>query len=246
MAPLPAIPDLAERVLTPELMDDPALAAREHETALAGLRRVNLASRTAPALWRRLARIACRRGGSAPDRPLRVLDIATGSADVPIALARLAARRDLKLDLAACDISPRAVGVAQSRIAAAGAPVHAFVHDAVRDGPPEGFDVLICSLFLHHLDAADAQTLLRRMGERARVGVLVSDLRRTRAGYALAYAASRLFAVSRVMRTDALLSVRAAFTIPELAEMAARAGLAGATIAPAWPQRVLLAWERPE
>jgi hypothetical protein len=55
--------------------------------------------------------------------------------------------------------------------------------------------------------------------------VLVSDLRRSRGSYALAWIGGRL-AGSRVARADALLSVRAAWTMEE------------------WPARFLLVWER--
>jgi hypothetical protein len=44
---------------------------------------------------------------------------------------------------------------------------------------------------------------------------------------------------------DALLSVRAAFTVDELRAMATEAGMTGGTVAPCWPQRMLLRWERP-
>jgi len=47
-----------------------------------------------------------------------------------------------------------------------------------------------------------------------------------------------------VVHVDAVKSVRAAFTMTELGEMAARAGLAGATIARRWPARMLLSWQR--
>lgn len=239
---MPLLPDLSERVLTPELMDDPALDAREHLAALAGLRRVNLASRTAAALWRHLLPMARSRSLGTPDRPLRVLDIATGSADVPLALARIARRHALNLDIAACDVSPRAVAQATARARGA---VRVFTHDALDGDLPEGHDVLTCALFLHHLEREQVVSLLARMARAARVGVLVSDLRRTRAGYALAWLASRCFSTSRVVRVDALLSVRAAFTVDELRAMATEAGMTGGTVAPCWPQRMLLRWERP-
>jgi hypothetical protein len=76
--------------------------------------------------------------------------------------------------------------------------------------------------------------------------VIVSDLRRTRTGFYLAYIASRLLTRSDVVHVDALRSVRAAYTLDELRELAREAGLTGARIAARWPQRQVLEWVAPE
>ena len=98
---------------------------------------------------------------------------------------------------------------------------------------------------MHHLPTEDVAPLLYKMRCGARRLVLINDLRRTPAGLVLAYLASRLGSRSRVVRTDAVLSVRAAFTIPEFAALAREAGLDGATIEPRVPMRFLLTWRRP-
>jgi hypothetical protein len=46
------------------------------------------------------------------------------------------------------------------------------------------------------------------------------------------------------MRTDALISVRAAFTIEEFSELARHAGFDGARVEPAWPRRFMMEWRR--
>jgi hypothetical protein len=53
--------------------------------------------------------------------------------------------------------------------------VRFFVLDALGDALPTGYDVVSCSLFLHHLDGSDAVDLLRRMGAAAGRLVLVDD-----------------------------------------------------------------------
>jgi len=74
--------------------------------------------------------------------------------------------------------------------------------------------------------------------------VVVSDLRRTRLGYAMACVACRLLTRYPIVRVDGPLSVAAAFTIEEARDLAARAGLTGTKISPRWPQRYLLVWRR--
>ena len=102
--------------------------------------------------------------------------------------------------------------------------------------------MLTCSLFLHHLDEAEAVDLLRRMAAAARQLVLINDLRRSTAGLLLAYLGTRLLSTSPVVHTDGPLSVAAAFTLAEVRKLAAQAGLKGATVAGRWPFRFLLKW----
>lgn len=256
-------PDLSARVLQPELMDDPALDAAEHARALRGLRLVNRASATPASLWQRLLPLA---RGASKQAPFRVLDVACGSGDVALGLVRLAARDGVAIEAHACDISPRALAIAAdftagvqgtggvvvspaavgsgAEKAAAESPVRFFHLDAIRDAVPGEYDAVMCSLFMHHLTPDDAVTVLSRMKAAARRAVLVSDLRRCLSGYLLAYASTRLCTTSRIVRTDALLSVRAAFTPREFGELASRAGMAEATIERAWPSRFIMEWRR--
>ncbi len=231
---MPVLAALARRERIDEWMDDPALDPAEHRRALAGLARLNLISDSAGVLWPALRDLA--RGGA----PVRVLDVATGSGDVPRALAAKAARAGLNLSFAGCDISPTAVGAAS--MSAPGLTF--FAHDVLRDPLPSGYDAVTCSLFLHHLSEADAETALRRMAAAAGRLVLVNDLDRSRFSYLAVWAACHLLTRSPVVRFDGPASVRSAFTAEEAVAMAGRAGLAGATARRRFPCRFLLKWER--
>jgi 2-polyprenyl-3-methyl-5-hydroxy-6-metoxy-1,4-benzoquinol methylase len=232
---------LSQRCRRPEIMDQPDLEPRRHAEALHGLARLNFFSRSAGILWPPLADFARR---MAP-RPVRVLDLATASGDVPVRLCKRARRNGLDLRLEGCDVSPVAVAHADYRAEWNDhADVNFFVHDALSGPLPDGYDVIMCSLFLHHLDDEQAVDLLRRMKEAARL-VLVNDLRRGLGGLLLAHLACRLLTRSDVVHVDGPRSVRAAFTIAEARTLAERAGLTGAVIRRRWPFRFLLTWERP-
>jgi len=103
-------------------------------------------------------------------------------------------------------------------------------------------DVVVCTLFLHHLGDGDAVALLRRMKEAGRRAVVVSDLRRTAMGAAFTWVGCRLLSRSDVFREDGMRSLAAAFTTDEARILADRAGLMGARIEQVWPQRWLLTW----
>jgi len=177
---------------------------------------------------------------------LRVLDIATGAGDVPCVLWRKAERTGLKLEIHGIDFSPRSIEFARQRAEQAKTPVTFECRDALAGNLPAEYDVVMCSLFLHHLSTEEATILLRRMAAATRQIVLVSDLRRGWYGLALAYVASRVLTRCEVVHTDAVRSVRAAFTIAELQGMAAEASLEGAKIVSRWPARMLLTWRELE
>lgn len=243
------LPNLSDRILTAEVMDDPALAPDQHRRALAGLARLNRVAGSARLLWPALE-LAARRSGA---RDLRVLDLATGSGDLPIALMKRAQRHGIPLDIDGCDVSPRAIEDARKRAAKAGIPEREardagprfFTLDVLQDEVPSGYDAVMCSLFMHHLQDEQVISLLYKMRCAAGSLVLVSDLERRRDGLVMAWSASRILTRSEVVHTDALLSVRAAYTMGEFADLAVAAGLETARISRRWPCRFVLEWHRP-
>ena len=70
------------RVRQSELMDDPSLGLDQYHGALRGLATINWISGTGRAMWAPIERLARQLGRNR----LRVLDVATGGCDVPLAL----------------------------------------------------------------------------------------------------------------------------------------------------------------
>jgi len=238
----PGFATLAARNRQPELMDQPGLDERLHGEALRSLSRINVVSRTSAMIWEPIRHLALE---TRPARPLRILDVACGGGDVALGLARLANRAGVAVHIDGCDIN--AVAVAHASDAADRQKitnVGFFQHDALKQPLPDGYDIVTCSLFLHHLDDSDAGLMLRSMAAAAAQMVVASDLRRSRLGYALACIACRLLTRSPIVRVDGPLSVAAAFTIEEARELAARFGLTGTIILSRWPQRFLLVWRK--
>ncbi|MEK6249804.1 MAG: methyltransferase domain-containing protein [Planctomycetales bacterium] len=233
-------PDLSTRQLGSEVMDNPELDRESHIAALKGLSRLNWISHSARILWQPIRQLA----RSQASTPLRVLDIATGSGDIPIALGQRAAKENIPLHLTAIDVSPRALEFAACRATAANVDIDFRQGDVRRDHFGTGFDVVICSLFLHHLEREHAVDLLQQMAVATNHLLLVNDLRRCQMGYFLAYTAGRLFTRSRVVHVDGPLSVKAAFTMAEVEQMAKQAGLSSARIGRRWPCRYLLQWDK--
>lgn len=236
---------LRQRHRQPEIMDQPDLEGSLHRQALDSLARINWLSASSMMLWpsiRALCRERLRTGNS---RPVRVLDVATGGGDVPVRIWQRARRHGVALEVAGCDFSNVAIEHAQGRAATKRADVRFFTLDVLNDPLPADYDVITCSLFLHHLDRGPAVHLLRKMRDAAGQLALVNDLIRSPTGWWLAYIGTRLLSRSPVVHTDGPLSVEGAFTMPEALELAQHAGWHGASIHWRWPYRYLLQWRRP-
>jgi len=129
--------------------------------------------------------------------------------------------------------------------ASGGVEASFFVADVLADSLPDRFDIIVSSLFLHHLDTADAETLLARLAASRRRLLLISDLLRTPLGYGLAWALARLLSRLQIVHIYGLLSVRGAFQMHEVAVMAARAAIYGVDLRRCWPERYMLRWSPP-
>ena len=230
-----------QRIVVPELMDDPKLDHQSHDAALNGLKRINFFSCSTGVLWNEIRDQI----GQISDRPVRILDVASGGGDTVIGISKKACQSNLEVSVDGCDISSHALQYAQNMAGKySPLPNRFFQRDVQIEGLPEGYDVIMCSLFLHHLDEIGVIGLLREMARACKYCVVVDDLRRTRLGYALAWAGCRLLTRSPVVRFDGPQSVRAAFDTDEIGRMAEEAGLVHHQLRCHWPQRVLLSWRK--
>jgi ubiquinone/menaquinone biosynthesis C-methylase UbiE len=159
-----------------------------------------------------------------------ILDLGTGCADIPLAISSWAARRGFPVQIVASDYADDILALARKRV---GDQPHITMerYDARSVPlPDKTFDIVLCSLTLHHFPEDEAVQILREMDRLARTGFILNDLRRSRAGYAAAWIAARLTTRNRLTRNDAPLSVRRAYTPGELQQLLRRAGIDHAEI----------------
>ena len=157
-------PDLTQRHREVEIMDDPNLDRAAHQHALRGLARINSVSGTARIIWSAVTNEL----EAPPAAPLRILDVACGGGDVSIAIAQLAEQAGWPVDVVGCDLSPVAVQDAEMQARRRNANVSFMQRDVLADHLPEGFDVICCSLFLHHLSEEQAVAFLADSRQKAR------------------------------------------------------------------------------
>jgi 2-polyprenyl-3-methyl-5-hydroxy-6-metoxy-1,4-benzoquinol methylase len=223
-----------------ELMDNPNLEAHSHAEALRGLEQLNILSGSAGSIWTQLK--SCT--NFEPSKPIKVLDIATGGGDIPIKLWKYAHKARRNFEITGADISPTAISLAKVRAQEQNVPVSFIELDALSEDLPTGFDAIITSLFIHHLDPPQVISLLGKMRKAARRLVIVNDLIRSNVSLALVWLATRVCSQSKIVRYDGPASVRGAYTIAEMRNMAAQAGLNNCSVHLDIRCRQLLVWVR--
>jgi len=163
-------------------------------------------------------------------KPFAILDLGTGAADIPRAIASRFRERGQPVQITAVDRNPEALNAA-AKTARELPEIRIESHDLLSlPFKPKSFDLVLCSNALHHFTSADATTLLRRAWELCRVGCVIHDLRRNWASLGLVEVVSRTIVKSPIIRHDAPQSVRAAFTVEELRTLASQAGMKNVTI----------------
>lgn len=215
------------RTRAPELMDRPDADARELARSLADLRVANRAFGGTRTMIGLLAPLI----GTIEGGPVRVLDVATGSADIPMEMAKWGERRGREMKVVASDNHLQTLRVARARTATR-PEVSIVGADALRlPFPDRAFHLVTCATALHHFEEDDAVRALREMARVASVAVVVLDLRRSHAALAsVGLLAATAWRRHPITRHDGPVSVRASFTPDELRDLAARAGMEGARV----------------
>lgn len=221
-----------------ELMDapgaDPAMLAKTYER----FRLVNAVVSGERAVYRRWVRPRL-----SPVWGTRLLDIGSGSADLPRRLLRWARADRLRLEITAIDPDARAM-----EWAAAQPPTHGLTLRRAMSGElvdaGEHFDIVLSNHVLHHLDGRELGALLRDSEALLGPGGIAvhGDIERTRLGYAGFWLGTLPFAgnllAGSYIRPDGLTSIRRSHTAAELAAVLP----AGWAVRRAFPSRLEVVW----
>ena len=229
---------MPRRVRTDEWMDAPDADPVLVRQSLGFLRRANRLLGYNRATLSHLDRFSRSRR---PGEPIRVIDFATGSADVPRAILRWADRRGFDVRVVGVDLHAT---TARAALAQAPDPRLTIVRaDVLRLPFADGsFDYATTSLFLHHLNDDDVVRVLATMARVARRGIIAADLLRRRRAYAWIKLLS--LGANPMVRHDGPASVAQAFTPDEILALRDRAGATFADYHEHFGHRFVLAGEK--
>jgi ubiquinone/menaquinone biosynthesis C-methylase UbiE len=232
----------AQNMLTPkriyeeEMLDAGEGTDDDVARSLSDLRRINRFLGGRKVVLRAIS--TCLDGANA--KTVSLLDVGTGSADIPIAVAEHCRLRGLETFVAAIDISERNLRISKTRLGVS-SEVHLVQADSLKlPFAARSFDFVTASLFLHHFRDEDVVKLLADFGRIAKRAVIVNDLVRNLVPYYFARVAFPIMAASFLTRNDGPVSVLRGFTAEEMNELARRAGLKNRQVKRVFPYRLSL------
>lgn len=200
-----------------EMMDRPQPVSPELERDLERLRQLNH--------WfgsYRLVSFFMRRW-IMPGAQMRIVDLATGSGDIPRLLVDHSRRIGAQIEIDAVDQQAATLEIAQ-KLSVGYPEISYHAANILEWDCPQGYDIAFCSLVLHHFSDDDAVKLLRRCRALSRRFALVADLRRGFLLVAGVYMLTALILREPMTRFDARLSAQRAFSFHEMRDLAIRAG----------------------
>ena len=176
--------------------------------------------------------------GGEPLKKMSILDVGTGSADIPAAIFAWAKRRNVATKIVAVDAD-----CTTARIAANQTKQLAGIEIVQGDAgglpfAPGAFDFVVASQLLHHLSEAKIIDLLRQWARLARRGIVISDLVRHPVAYHGIRLLTKLATRNIMTLTDAPLSVRRAFAFGEWRELLRQADIGPVHVIWVFPFRV--------
>jgi predicted O-methyltransferase YrrM len=222
------MPHVTQRTLVPELMDDPNVDRDELARSLWFIRFVNARLGGASAATRQLSHWLRKRP---IDGTVHILDVGTGSADIPIAIARWAMKRNIAIHITGIDLHETTLELARKHLAAQpdDLPIELVQADALKLADrfePESFDFAHAGMFLHHLPDIEVMTVLRIMHRLSSHGLIWNDLVRGWPGRIGTRILLRILSgVPTMAKHDAVVSIEAGFTRHEAIDLARRTDL---------------------
>ena len=200
-----------------ELMDRPQPVSSELERDLENIRQLNRWFGSYALISMFLS------GWIKPGSRLRIVDLATGSGDIPRLIAECGRRIGAELRIDALDRQSATLEIAQKL--SVPYPEISFVEGNILEWrPAEPYDVVFCTLALHHFSDDDAVRVLQRCRELSQKFVLVSDLRRSWMATIGVHLLTATMFREPMSKHDARLSIARAFSFSELNQLAQRAG----------------------
>ena len=158
-----------------------------------------------------------------PGDKLRIVDLATGSGDIPRLIVDYARKIGAEVEIDAVDKQLATLEIAR-KLSVDYPEILYSEANILEWQTARAYDIVFCSHALHHFSDEEAVRVLRRCRELSQKFALVSDLRRGLVATAGVYFLTALIFREPMTRYDARLSAARAFSLEELDKLAQQAG----------------------
>ena len=149
------------------------------------------------------------------DVTISIVDLGCGSGDILRAVADYGRKNSFTFNLTGIDANAYTVNYA--RKLSVNYPEISYINMDVQEAAFSGipFDMVITTLFLHHFTDQEIERLLIPVVKKARIGVVINDLHRSKTAYFL-FKVISLFIKNPMVKKDGAISVLRGFKKNEL------------------------------
>lgn len=218
--------DFSQRAYLDELMDGPC-SYEELRDCLRDLAQCNVVTLGHRPVLQWLQQFAQNSSGEAS---LHIVDVGCGGGDTLRHIERWARRRNLEVRLTGIDLNPFAIRAARE-FSRGESSIRWVTGDAFSyDNESNPIDLVISSLFTHHLSDAELVRFLEWMQQVARRGWLINDLLRSPKSYVLFQWLARAMRWHPFVQHDGPVSIRRAFRTQDWENYLAAAGVRSSNV----------------
>lgn len=228
------MPDFSQRSVQPEVMDDLAISGYDLEQSLKELAVINR--------WLGGHRVLKHALNSLQpwlqsyQHSPRIADLACGGGDLLAFVENWAYKRHITPRLYGYDANPNVIALAKQWYSNS-----AIRFDTQNVFDPafqqQTFDVVLLTLFVHHLPDDVLVDLLKQLKQQTTTAVVINDLQRHPLAYYSIQGLTQLFSKTSMVKADGPLSVLRAFHKSELTRLLKAAGFSHFTIQWQWAFR---------
>ena len=161
---------------------------------------------------------------SSKTKTITIVDLGCGHGDILRDVAKFGRKNSYKFKLIGIDANNAAIDYA--KVLSKDYPELSFETIDVfsEDFKKQTYDVVLCTLFLHHFKNNEIIPFLKSTVQKASIGVIVNDLHRHKLAYYL-FKMIGLFIKNKMVREDGLTSVLRAFKRNELETILTKTGV---------------------
>ena len=143
--------------------------------------------------------------------PVHISDIGCGNGAILREIAKWGRKENYTLELTGIDANPYAVEIAE-KLSHFYPEIKYHPIDIFRDEFEKmKFDVLLCTLTLHHFKDSEIEELVEMFIRQSKFGIVINDLQRSKIAYRLFQAFCAVFIRNEIARKDGLTSILRGF-----------------------------------
>ncbi|MBE7179283.1 MAG: methyltransferase domain-containing protein [Mucilaginibacter polytrichastri] len=150
------------------------------------------------------------------EKVISVVDVGCGNGDMCRAVAELGKNKGLHFRILGIDANPYTVNHAEAISTAYPAISYAVVNVFDDDFAALEYDIVLCTLTLHHFTDPEILQLMSLFANKAKVGIVINDLERSAVAYRLFQLVCFAFRLNKLSREDGLISILRGFKKHEL------------------------------